>query len=135
MESEILIIDDSNIVTMLHQATLERSKIKNTVKILDDDDTTLEYLESHPNHHNTKFLFLLDINMPVMNAWDLLDEIQNKSYVDNCIVIIVSSSVDQSDKDKSFTYKQVVDYIEKPFLPVHVERLKEMEETKNLLRF
>lgn len=132
MELEILIIDDDGIITMLHNTVLKKCGVGNPIKTFDDGDTTLEYLENHKQADCTKFLLLLDINMPRKNGWELLDEIQNKAYKENCIVVMVSSSVNKSDKEKASTYSQVIDYVEKPFLPRHVEDLKKVIELEGV---
>lgn len=68
-------------------------------------------------------LILLDINMPIMNGWDFLDEINPylEKLPDDLNIAILSSSVEPSDKAKALSYSEVNDYISKP---VHIEDLK-----------
>jgi len=59
---------------------------------------------------------LLDINMPIMDGWEFMDEIKKiKNKINHQInIYIVSSSIDIEDKNKSKTYPDIIDYIAKP---------------------
>lgn len=61
-------------------------------------------------------IILLDINMPVMDGWEFMEEIiKIKAAINNQIKIyIVSSSIAVEDKDKSKKYKDIAGYIPKP---------------------
>ena len=61
-------------------------------------------------------IILLDINMPVMDGWEFMEEIKMiKSKIDKHIIIyIVSSSIASEDKNKSKTFTDIVGYISKP---------------------
>jgi len=73
-------------------------------KILEDDDTAL------PD------IILLDINMPVMDGWEFMEEIKKiKSDIRKDIhIYIVSSSIALEDKNKSATFSNIMGYIPKP---------------------
>jgi CheY-like chemotaxis protein len=55
-------------------------------------------------------LLFLDINMPVMDGWGLLDIIHEADF-DKIEIIMVTSSVDQGDKDKGLVFK-IIDFLE-----------------------
>lgn len=61
-------------------------------------------------------IILLDINMPVMDGWEFMEEIKKIDYnINNQIKIyIVSSSIAIEDKNKSKSYTDIVGYIPKP---------------------
>jgi len=73
-------------------------------KILEDDDTAL------PD------IILLDINMPVMDGWEFMEEIKKiKSDIRKDIhIYIVSSSIAVEDKNKSATFSNIMGYVPKP---------------------
>ncbi|TRX28722.1 response regulator [Flavobacterium franklandianum] len=61
-------------------------------------------------------IILLDINMPVMDGWEFMEEIKLiKSKINKKIIIyIVSSSIAIEDKNKSKTFTDIIGYIPKP---------------------
>ncbi len=59
-------------------------------------------------------LIFLDINMPVMNGFEFLAEVQKEKLCPNAKIVMLSSSINPSDKQKSESFPQVIDYIIKP---------------------
>lgn len=66
-------------------------------------------------------LIFLDINMPVMNGFDFLAEVQKEKLCPNTKIVMLSSSINPHDKEKSASFPHVVDYIEKPLTSEKVE--------------
>lgn len=62
-----------------------------------------------------KYIFL-DINMPEMDGWEFLDEYINlpESIIIKCKIIMLTSSIDPKDIEKSSTYPIVNAFISKP---------------------
>lgn len=59
-------------------------------------------------------MILLDINMPVMDAWDFLDKMNDVLMGAGVSVFILSSSINPEDMEKSKQYSSVLKYILKP---------------------
>jgi CheY-like chemotaxis protein len=70
---------------------------------------------------------LLDINMPIMNGWEFLDEYkhQNIDPSGKSKIFIISSSVFSNDISKARSYPLVRNFISKP---LSIEKIKEMLE-------
>lgn len=68
------------------------------------------------NNDTIPDIILLDINMPVMDGWEFMEEIKRiKSKISkNIIIYIVSSSIALEDKNKSKTFTDISGYIPKP---------------------
>jgi len=68
---------------------------------------------------------LLDINMPIMNGWEFLDEYKrlNIDPLGKTKIYIISSSVFSNDINKARSYPLVKSFISKP---LSVDKIKEM---------
>tara|TARA_R110002074_G_scaffold197610_6_gene364807 strand:+ start:80124 stop:80459 length:336 start_codon:yes stop_codon:yes gene_type:complete len=64
-------------------------------------------------------VIFLDLNMPIMNGWEFLDEYKNYQHdiSKKTIIYIISSSVDPRDLERVKHYNQVNNYILKPITP------------------
>tara|TARA_Y100001972_G_scaffold105352_1_gene132865 strand:+ start:1198 stop:1593 length:396 start_codon:yes stop_codon:yes gene_type:complete len=59
-----------------------------------------------------KYIVLLDINMPQMDAWQVMDQLTEEQW-SKIKVYITTSSTDQRDKERASRYR-IHGYIEKP---------------------
>lgn len=68
---------------------------------------------------------LLDINMPIMNGWEFLDEYKrlNIDPLGKTKIYIISSSVFSNDINKARSYPLVKDFISKP---LNVDKIVEL---------
>ncbi|WP_339650564.1 response regulator [uncultured Maribacter sp.] len=64
-------------------------------------------------------VIFLDLNMPIMNGWEFLEEYENCSYdiSKKTNIYIISSSVDPRDLERVKQYNKVDSYILKPITP------------------
>lgn len=126
----------------VHSQFISKMKTINTICIIDDDPIfrfgtkkLMEKVQASLNfliYKNGKEAFediiyklksntnipdviLLDLNMPIMDGWQFLDEFATIEKVDRIPIYIVSSSVDSRDIEKAKNYEIVNDYIIKPF--------------------
>ena len=61
-------------------------------------------------------LVFLDINMPEMSGWDVLDELKdnNEILIKFMTIYMISSSIDLTDKNKSIDSPLVKAFVSKP---------------------
>lgn len=113
MEIEILIIDDDPIFHLMISNLLKNLGVSKVKSILDPKEG-LKYLLTHKDVPDILFL---DINMPKLSGWQLLDSLNN-SKVDllSMKIYIVTSSIDKYDTDKSKGYN-IVNFLNKPLKP------------------
>lgn len=126
----ICIIDDDPIFRFGTKKMMET--VLYSIKFLvfkngkDAYDNLLPQLQLNTNLPDVIFL---DLNMPVMDGWQFLDELIKIPMAENIPIYIVSSSVDSRDIKKAKTYKLVSKYIVKPFSVSKIQKL--MRELEN----
>jgi CheY-like chemotaxis protein len=82
-------------------------------------------LKSIKEDHLLPDIILLDINMPVMDGWEFMNEFAKlkPQMRKNITVYIMSSSLDLNDLLRAKNISEITDYI---FKPVRVNHLKEI---------
>lgn len=123
MKRKIFVIDDDPMVLFIHEAILDDSDLIKPIQCFLSAGAALEALDEYKDMQ-TQFLFLLDINMPVMTGWQMLDELTKYPRKENILVVMVTSSVNESDEEKAHSYELVTDYLSKPIGPRSIERLR-----------
>lgn len=113
MKFELIIIDDEEIVLMLIKRLVLKAKLHDNPSTFSNGMEAIDYLRAGSDP-GKEFLIFLDINMPKFDGWEFLDMLQTSAMKSTVNVVIITSSVNQSDKNKSKTYKEVIGYIEKP---------------------
>ena len=72
-------------------------------------------------------VLLLDLNMPVMDGWTFLQELEEKGAAVTFPIYIVSSSIDPSDINRANDHTHVMGFIEKPLDENKVKALIEKQ--------
>ncbi|MDP5169350.1 MAG: response regulator [Bacteroidia bacterium] len=121
----IMLIDDNDLVNMMHQALLKSYFSGNSVFVYNSPQTALEWLQ-HRQMAGEKLpdLILLDIDMPQMNGWELLEELRKHKILIK--VCMLSSSIDPQDVETSKRFKEVLKYFSKPLTANHIPTLKQL---------
>ncbi|MGM8361116.1 response regulator [Flavobacterium sp. ARAG 55.4] len=114
----ILCVDDDPITLMLCKKVIAKASFSNTIITAKNGEEALEYFNSVLKKEETKLpdLIFLDLNMPVMDGWEFLDSFSTDKYseVNSTKVIILSSTIDPEDLEKSKKYPMVIDFLSKP---------------------
>lgn len=111
MRTEIFLIDDDEYSLFINREIIvEHTDLP--IKCFNSGIKGLEYLQ---NEQNVGWVLLfLDLNMPQMNGWDVLDALNSLETEIKMKVYILSSSVDVKDRARARDYPMVQDYIIKP---------------------
>lgn len=125
-----MIVDDSEADHFICNHTLK--KYNPDIKIIAayDGQEALEILGAAEEHPQVIFL---DINMPRMNGHEFLVKYSEIYGEENCSVVVMLTSSDQeNDKQQSMAHKAVVDYFTKPLSVEAIDTL--CDENKNICR-
>jgi len=108
----IVLIDDDPINNLINKRLIKRFVLSPGIKEFLEAEEALKYIQGLG--HINKVLILVDINMPVMNGWDFLKEYAHFESSREDTIIMLSSSIDFQDRQKSKDFPYVSGFIEKP---------------------
>lgn len=118
---EILIVDDSPAFNHLTKITIQKSDADCHIVDMSNGQRALQYLEES---NACPDVILLDINMPVMDGFDFLEEfIRLGKCNDKTEIYMLTSSSQDVDKVKAKSFNIVKDYFEKPLTGENLEKI------------
>lgn len=123
MYSEIYLIDDDEIVNLLHVVMLRRIGLDDKAVTFRNPEEALDYLRFRDTKSGP-ILILLDINMPEMTGFEFLEFMVLEEFPTNIDVVMVTSSVSEEDRYLSEKFPQFVkDFVLKP---LKLDKLNEL---------
>jgi CheY-like chemotaxis protein len=134
VELEVLLVDDDPVVHFMHKKLMTKAAIANKQIALDSAQQALNYLIENADK-KAQYLIFLDINMPVMDGWGFLDELQKMPIAENCHVVMVTSSIDKFDRENATKYNRVIGYYEKPLSVASCNEIKSIAQISPFIQF
>ncbi len=116
MFDNIFLIDDDAIINFITMRILNMAGIAKNVVAFDNAPDALKMIEERADSATNDLLFL-DINMPDMDGWAFLDVFERlpEQITRNYKIVMLSSSINPHDMERSRSYKSVKQFISKPF--------------------
>lgn len=127
MLKQVLLIDDDQMINLINTRILQVSKQVENISSVTGGEEALAALHNIINTDASIFpeFIFLDINMPEMDGWEFLDALAifPRELIQNCKVVILTSSIDLFDIKKAKKNPLVFDYITKP---LSIEKLSQL---------
>jgi CheY-like chemotaxis protein len=126
----VMTIDDDSMGQMLSEIILSDQQFCDSIVKLYDGKMALDYFEIQSrlpiSEQKIPGLVLLDINMPILDGWDFLNEYAKdfKSFHDRTKIIVLTSSLNPDTEIKAEEHPLIFKYIAKPLEPRHLIELK-----------
>lgn len=121
---QLLIIDDDAVSVLILKKMLINAGFLDNSMIFKNGNEAINFLNSNYKSIEKYFIFL-DINMPIMNGWEFLEEIEPKINTENFSVYLLTSSTSEQDIIKSKNYKSIKKFISKPVAKEILSEIKE----------
>jgi response regulator of citrate/malate metabolism len=125
--NRVLLVDDSPIDNLINKKLLATKRIAEYIDFAFSVEQAIEYVNNLVNHNKElPEIIFLDIRMPIEDGFDFLTYFDKLNYTikKKCRIMMLSSSMDPKDEEKSKQFTCVVDYICKPLSYETLEHLK-----------
>lgn len=107
----ILLVEDDQVDVMTILRALKEVHVSNRVVAMENGEAALEYLRAPGSEQPC--IILLDLNMPIMNGIEFLQNIKQDTLLRRIPVVVLTTSEEQQDKMRSFDLG-VAGYMTKP---------------------
>lgn len=129
-----MVVDDDATNNMICKFTIKRFDEEADIKIFDVPEKALAFIKE--NYGKTieavPTVLFLDINMPTMTGWEVLDDFVQfeESLKEQFTIYILSSAIEDFTKEKEI-YPCIQGFLSKPLKIINLENVKkEIEESK-----
>lgn len=124
----ILLIDDDEAVNFIHNRVIQKSGCSKEVAVARNGQEGLEFLTTKVDgKYPQPDLIFLDINMPVMNGWEFLEEYEKleKDQKGREIIVMLTTSLNPDDKERAKKIAHIDDFHPKPLSEAHLKKILE----------
>lgn len=130
----ILLVDDNPHDVVLIRLAFRKVGIIDTIQLVKDGTEALRYIKgegiySDRHQYPTPTLVLLDLKMPQVNGFEVLQTIRDEARFKNIVIVVMSGSRNDGDREKAQSLGADA-YLVKPTR--FEELVKMMEDLKNL---
>lgn len=130
-QHDYIVIDDDSINNHICTSIIHNANENANVKTFTDPNVALRYIQANYSSADAnEAIILLDITMPTLLGWEVLDEIKSfpEMTQNHFKIFMLTSSVNPHDKERAFTNPYLWGYIEKPLTVAHVQSLLHHED-------
>jgi len=113
----VMLVDDNEIDNIINEKIIESSSFAENILVFQTGQEALDYLREHQEDaSNLPEIVFLDINMPIMDGFQFLEEFESFSeeVLKKCKIIMLSSSISPKDIDRAASSRYVKKYLNKP---------------------
>jgi CheY-like chemotaxis protein len=112
-----MLIDEDEIDNIINQKIIESNNFSERVMVFQTGTDALDFLRVNAKiAENLPDLIFLDINMPIMDGFQFLEEFEklDTPILDKSKIVMLSSSISPRDIDRAASNRFVKKYLNKP---------------------
>ena len=114
-QKNILVVDDDDINLFIIKKVIEKSIFDINLTIKKDGLQAFNYLKTlSESKQKLPDILITDINMPVMNGWELIENCLASDFLEHTNLYILTSSVFEEDLERSKKHPKLNGFISKP---------------------
>jgi len=126
----VMLIDDNDIDNFINEKMIKSCNFSENVYVHTSVKSALEFfknlssIQNIPSELIPSYIFL-DINMPILDGFHFLEEFENLSFdfISKIKIVMLTTSLNPSDLEKSKPHKNIVAYLYKPLVQKDLEKL------------
>lgn len=123
----IMLVDDDQDTNLYNEIVLNNMNAAEHIVVFQNGKDALNYIVEKDDRVD---LILLDINMPVMNGWQFIEQYEqlHKDKQTAVVVVMLTSSINYDDRKRSEAYESIAKFINKPLNAQLIKEILELFE-------
>jgi CheY-like chemotaxis protein len=102
----ILYVDDSEDDVIMARRAFKKSNLATDIVTLTDGQECIDYIfaegDFQGEHHNLPMVILLDLNMPRVDGFEVLEYLRSHEVTKNIPIVVLTTSDAQNDISKAY---------------------------------
>ncbi|MCF8253650.1 MAG: response regulator [Bacteroidia bacterium] len=130
MHKRVFLIDDDDVNLMICEIRLKKSNFCEEVITAENGEDAINYLNAQfdlpESERKLPDLIFLDLNMPVMDGWEFLEEYGKNlaTKLNHVPIFILTSTVDPEDAERASFEPLVMGFVNKPLTDLSLKKLE-----------
>ena len=118
-QHNFLVIDDDDVFLFTASYAIKQSYPGVKITTSNNGEEALEKIKAFD-----PTAIFVDLNMPIMNGWEFLDELSKNEKWFEVPIVIVTSSIDLEDKSRATEHPLKPRFVEKPLSADKIRKLE-----------
>jgi len=123
----IMLVDDDLNTNFYNEIIIKKMDITEQIKVFQNGEMALSYLttKNEEGEFPQPEIIFLDINMPVMNGWEFIENYDKltKEQQAQILIAMLTSSINYEDKERALNSGVVKEFISKPLIEEEINNI------------